>query len=740
MSTLYQPLEPTDSKVSIKLNGQDFNTFQNLAAGLYRLRQPKKARTFWIDAICINQDDYNEKAIQLALMNHIYSNATQVIVWLGEPDNDNRSAMASLATKNFSLTNNVRIWRAQRKHGVQRGWLAGTNGLLTGEVDRGIGALESEIGQIAQLLDRPWWRRVWIVQEVVLAKKIFIMCGSDEVPWESIKARLRTKGTFALNSNSGLFKPLRSHNGTVISGDFQWPNAEHEILDKMRMAREAGTLDISYYDLLFQFRRFLCTNSEDRVYGFLGLVTAEQSAGIKVDYDKSLAELYSHTARTLMAVHKHLLILNCKREPYVGVIPHELARIYSTLDQGRFVDPQAEVVDDPNAKPREGWIRLPDGWERTVDKEGTWFRNHNSGEAQGGKQSDSPLKGVVSAPQTVENYRRVPEGWSKDWDNLGKVKFTYHAETPTKPEPLDLPSWVPNWDYYSVRDPEPLPNLSDPSSYYWASGKNRPVHFVPTSDPDSSVLGLRGALFDTIDSIASPWFPEGENLPISRSGVEVLVEWEHLALKEPSSCPYEANGGRVNAFWRAHLADYAGDNALPEQDKTYFDAWCDKSGWTPKAADLEHKKLKSIWEFGKQIDENQALGEMAGHVQGASFDADEILAHGNVASIVYNVTKDVFTAMEYSKKRYKEIRSRINKAAKNRALFVTSKGFIGLAPWNAQKGDAIVVLLGGCTPYILRPKKKQYTLVGETYVYGIMGGELFGHEMGHARLRDFEIV
>lgn len=82
------------------------------------------------------------------------------------------------------------------------------------------------------------------------------------------------------------------------------------------------------------------------------------------------------------------------------------------------------------------------------------------------------------------------------------------------------------------------------------------------------------------------------------------------------------------------------------------------------------------------------------------------------------------------------------KASRNRALYVTGKVYIGLAPWNARDGDLICVLLGGCTPFLLRPVpgSKRYTLVGETYVYGIMGGELFRGKMGDPRLEDIVLV
>jgi len=58
-----------------------------------------------------------------------------------------------------------------------------------------------------------------------------------------------------------------------------------------------------------------------------------------------------------------------------------------------------------------------------------------------------------------------------------------------------------------------------------------------------------------------------------------------------------------------------------------------------------------------------------------------------------------------------------------RCFFITQKGYIGLGPEIARKWDSVVVLLGGQTPYVLRPKgASAYELIGETYVHGIMDG------------------
>lgn len=79
------------------------------------------------------------------------------------------------------------------------------------------------------------------------------------------------------------------------------------------------------------------------------------------------------------------------------------------------------------------------------------------------------------------------------------------------------------------------------------------------------------------------------------------------------------------------------------------------------------------------------------------------------------------------KKRYADFTRRLHRACSNRALFVTAKGYVGLAPWNARKGDVVTILLGGKTPYLLRrqsPDASLFTLVGEAYVHGVMEGEV----------------
>ncbi|KAH8588321.1 heterokaryon incompatibility protein-domain-containing protein, partial [Bisporella sp. PMI_857] len=119
-----------EEKQSITLNRYSFAVTKNLFTALQHLRSVNEPITLWIDAICINQEDVDERTHQVKQMVQIYKNATQVLIWMGE-EIEHLDAAISLMNCEFR----------------RDGWDA-----------------------LVKLLERPWWSRVWIIQEVVYGK------------------------------------------------------------------------------------------------------------------------------------------------------------------------------------------------------------------------------------------------------------------------------------------------------------------------------------------------------------------------------------------------------------------------------------------------------------------------------------------------------------------------------------------------------------------------------------------
>ena len=66
----------------------------------------------------------------------------------------------------------------------------------------------------------------------------------------------------------------------------------------------------------------------------------------------------------------------------------------------------------------------------------------------------------------------------------------------------------------------------------------------------------------------------------------------------------------------------------------------------------------------------------------------------------------------------------VKAATAGRSFFVTGEGYMGLAPRFAEKGDLICVLLGCSVPVVIRKMGTRYVVLGDTYVYGMMHGEM----------------
>lgn len=167
----------------ISVNGEPFEVTKNLFSALDVLRRPDNLRAMWIDAICINQNDYEEKGYQVNMMKEIYARSMRTLIWLGPEDFSTHEAIFFLHNAAGKL-DGMKAKRMERS----RKLLRLSRGLR--EADRPLWYLaetflENDHTSVVKLLQRPWFRRIWIVQEVVFAPEAIVMCGMDSMDWDS---------------------------------------------------------------------------------------------------------------------------------------------------------------------------------------------------------------------------------------------------------------------------------------------------------------------------------------------------------------------------------------------------------------------------------------------------------------------------------------------------------------------------------------------------------------------------
>ncbi|KAL2040278.1 hypothetical protein N7G274_007181 [Stereocaulon virgatum] len=278
-----QPHRPDTSPLAVT---------QNLATALRHLRRPERKRTLWIDAICVNQQDLKERGHQVERMADVYRNADQVLVWLG-PESDN-SAWAIGTLLDLSLSIDV-DWRALSMEPSSQGqshWADGGEQL----------PYDDETWQaILHLLQRNWFRRLWIWQEVCLARRATVVCGYETIAW----------GNFCCAIFCLRFKPRSRwvQDALAPSISSAYNICSYETASML--------VDVLEYTKDCEF-----SDPKDRIYALLNLVRDEITVDLKPDYSKTATQVFQDVVLRELATHNTLdLLTHCELQGVLEEVP-----------------------------------------------------------------------------------------------------------------------------------------------------------------------------------------------------------------------------------------------------------------------------------------------------------------------------------------------------------------------------------------------------------------------------------
>lgn len=254
---------------TITVNGAELPVTENLFLALHSLRQTSGPRplTLWVDGICINQASIHERNEQVPLMGQIYTQAQTVRVWLGDEEPGVDAA--------FDLVHDC--GRSQAADVVDR-------------------VLRDEAGTraLTELLHRPYWGRMWMFQEIVLAPSIVVHCGRYEVPWAHIQ------WLDTVTADSRLWSGHQVDNSWI--GDFRESmlGIYHFSLPKKEYQ--------NIKSVVLPTRKLACQDPRDKLYALLG-VCSTLAETVKVDYAIPTREVYTDFARSQIESDKELYTL-----------------------------------------------------------------------------------------------------------------------------------------------------------------------------------------------------------------------------------------------------------------------------------------------------------------------------------------------------------------------------------------------------------------------------------------------
>jgi hypothetical protein len=248
----------------IVCDGRPFPVTLNLYWALQRVRHHQERKVFWVDAICINQDDLHERNHQVTLMGAIYSNALIVYLCMGDDFDGGAVAVQSIVEQvvpHLTLENEPLLKEGRGLRDDVR-WFA-----------------------VAIFTQCPWFQRAWVLQEAGLAQNPRVLYGQTEFSYRDF------------------IKVLKLLNVVPWSIKYQ-PATLFIHIEWSDWRQPPACSEYTFLDLLSHGALLQCSDPRDHICSFLGHPFAQKPDGsgliVRPDYEKDPRELFLELTQALL--------------------------------------------------------------------------------------------------------------------------------------------------------------------------------------------------------------------------------------------------------------------------------------------------------------------------------------------------------------------------------------------------------------------------------------------------------
>jgi Heterokaryon incompatibility protein (HET) len=296
-------------KLPILVNNERILVTRNLENALEQLRDESNELNLWVDAVCINQQDDDEKSHQIQLMRDIYQKASGVSAWIGNstPLSDQGMNFMTDIGKAAAEAGILKLRPADFEH-----WNDPTNYPIVRSIKDFVTTMTKYLdiniptSSLNDVYNREIFSCLWIVQEFSLATELTLICGKKKLPITYFAA-INSFFALWLNSIEDMDQPEEKKLSLRAMGaNFQFVVATKMVQNRRRYRSESGTPE-SLLQLLVRSHAVYShptglhvTNPADRIYALLGMATDAQQLNIIPNYKKPYLQIYTDAAVALL--------------------------------------------------------------------------------------------------------------------------------------------------------------------------------------------------------------------------------------------------------------------------------------------------------------------------------------------------------------------------------------------------------------------------------------------------------
>jgi hypothetical protein len=489
----------------------------NVTDALQKLRCAEEPRHIWIDQLCINQGDNDEKASQVSMMAEIYPKASKVHVWLGKGNlrtNHAISLVRDIYNQQYGspcaggvacdckpLTQHV-LSSSDLKDSLARKNIKERNALavLKHIYSRHLNKWNKEnrpgekqqrpemLDVMATLFSRPWFQRVWVLQEALSARRTWVHCGKSSAPWEEL---LAASGWV---ESETAFSP-----GKVTMPSIWFNSAINNQSSTPESASVSRTSQLPFLDVFLHGLHMKATDPRDKIFALLPFGNDTNNAEdlsplIKPSYAKSVGEVFADFTRWWVITYKSLSILS-------AITRSQRGRTWQRLHD----DLGSRLPDHPTLT-----TSLPT-WALGIDGQRTWddrwaldphYSNHFGFRASG---NSTPEQDLLKVDSLHGSEILLVQGFKvTDIQAISYLEFD-----PSMTTPLDDSLKEMLKVYLGVLDP---------AGYYRLTTKGhniRKVEFPPQPDVKESWASWRIQYMDHCNAHWNPRYHSPPPRPLS---------------------------------------------------------------------------------------------------------------------------------------------------------------------------------------------------------------------------------